>query len=369
MGRASRVSRGAARSVAGLLSNRLRSTPCRLPPYGPPQGTTAVLLDLGQPLTEPVGSVSRDLDSMRRLTDRRTRSKSRSLLDPASKASLVTFAWFSHARVPVRLRHHGVFPSKSLGVVFVLTDTTTSRVFSHWIHLKPFLGLEYVELRDCAVFRFALTQPDCGGGEQDAGQGGLVGQWDMNIIGGDTDCIQRNHGTTAKALRIQITQRPALEGQEFLERNATCCRYRLQQTPCCTLFRVKQFPYFHQPVRNAKRLGNDYILAALLTIRLVQAVHARTAREVVDGYTQVAWLSPCVGDATGQRCLCCATIIRRVQCQEEDISLVTFPLEEFCQAAPVRFSSQWVGELCGQELCLWLVLGVSFGQYVALEIA
>jgi hypothetical protein len=180
--------------------------------------------------------------------------------------------------------------------------------------LKPFLRLEYVELRDCAVFRFTLTQPDRGGGEEDAGQGGLVGQWDMNVIGGDTDLIQRNHGTTAKAFQVQITQRPALKWQQFLKSNATRYCNRLQQTPRCTRSGVKQFPHFHQPVRNAKRLGNDHIFAALLAIRLVQAVHARTVREVVDGYTQVAWLSPCVGDATGQRCLRCATISRRVQC-------------------------------------------------------
>ena len=87
--------------------------------------------------------------------DRPTRSKSRSLLDSTSKAPLFASAWFSHARVPAGLRLHAVFLSKSLDVVFVLTDTTTSRVFGYRIHLKPFLRLEYVELRDCGVFRFA----------------------------------------------------------------------------------------------------------------------------------------------------------------------------------------------------------------------
>ena len=77
---------------------------------------------------------------------------------------------------------HRYLSAVRLTIICVLADAPFPSMFYRGIHLKPFLRLEYVILRDDTVHTFAQAHAYTGGDQQHAGQRRLVGQGNMDVI-------------------------------------------------------------------------------------------------------------------------------------------------------------------------------------------
>ena len=84
-------------------------------------------------------------------------------------------------------------------------------MFCRRIHLKPFLRLEYVILRDDTVHKSAQAHAYTGGGQQDAGQRRLVGQGHMDVIRRPSRLTQRDHVRRDAVRRVVPNRRSILD--------------------------------------------------------------------------------------------------------------------------------------------------------------
>ena len=91
------------------------------------------------------------------------------------------------------------------------------------------MRFKYVVLRGNAACTTTKGHSHTRRSQQHTRQCRLMRQGYMDIVGWRPNLTQRNHSTPAKAFRVQIPQRAALEWIQLLQRYVSCRHYRLQQ--------------------------------------------------------------------------------------------------------------------------------------------